>query len=51
MVVTRLLDFDRTLLIPDAVRSFGPLQNTTLTFYRGFLVSLPRKREMGLQIN
>jgi iron complex outermembrane recepter protein len=51
LVVTRLLDFDRTLLIPDAVRSFGPLQNTTLTFYRGFLVSLPRKREMGLQIN
>jgi iron complex outermembrane recepter protein len=51
LVVTRLLDFDRTLLIPDPVRSFGPLQNTTLSFFRGFLVALPRKREMGVQLS
>ncbi len=47
LVVTRLLDFDRTLFIPD--QALTPPRR--FTFYRGFLVSLPRLREMGLQLN
>lgn len=50
VAVTRLADFDRPLLIPDPVRTtFG--QPARLTFYRAFLVALPRKREVGLQLN
>jgi outer membrane receptor protein involved in Fe transport len=47
LVVTRLLDFSRLLNIPDQTLPSG----RRTTFYRGFLVSLPRLREMGLQIN
>jgi iron complex outermembrane recepter protein len=50
-VVTRLADFQRTLLIPDPLTSFAGQQNTRLTFFRSFLVALPRKREIGMQLN
>jgi iron complex outermembrane recepter protein len=50
VVVTRLFDFSRSLIIPDPVRTFAG-QPATLTFYRGFLVSSPRRREFGLSAN
>jgi hypothetical protein len=51
LVGTRLFDFNRTLLVPDPVRSFASLQRTTLTFYRDFIVSSPRRRQFGLMAN
>ncbi|MEQ8405231.1 MAG: TonB-dependent receptor [Oceanicaulis sp.] len=50
LVVTRLLDFDRTLLIPDPVRSFIFLPNRRFTFYRDFTISAPRKRQIGATV-
>jgi iron complex outermembrane receptor protein len=50
MVGTRLFDFNRTLLIPDPVRTFAG-QPVTLSFYRDFLVSSPRRRQFGLTAN
>jgi iron complex outermembrane recepter protein len=47
LVVTRLLDFSSFLNVPDQTLPSG----RRTTFYRGFLVSLPRLREMGLQVN
>ncbi len=46
LVITRLFDFSKTLLVPDPVRTFAG-QPVTLTFYRGFLVSSPRRRQFG----
>jgi outer membrane receptor protein involved in Fe transport len=51
LVGTRLFDFNRSLLVPDPVRSFASLRNTTLTFYRDFIVSSPRRRQFGLMAN
>jgi outer membrane receptor protein involved in Fe transport len=51
LVGTRLFDFNRSLLIPDPVRSFASLQKTTLTFYRDFIVSAPRRRQFGVTAN
>jgi len=48
LVVTRLFDFDRGLLVPDPVRSFAFLNNRRFTFYRDFTVAAPRKRQFGL---
>ena len=50
LVVTRLLDFDRTLLIPDPVRSFIFLPNRRFTFYRDFTVSAPRQSQIGATV-
>lgn len=47
LVVTRLLDFTSLLNVPDQTLPSG----RRTTFYRGFLVSLPRLQEMGLQLN
>lgn len=47
LVVTRLLDFDRTLLIPDPVRNFIFLPNRRFTFYRDFTISAPRQSQIG----
>lgn len=49
LVVTRLLDFNRTLLIPDPVRSFIFLPNRRFTFYRDFTISGPRKSQFGVR--
>lgn len=46
VVGTRLFTFDRFLLVPNV---FGT--GNQFTFYRGFLASLPRKREVGLTAN
>jgi outer membrane receptor protein involved in Fe transport len=46
-VVTRLLDFNRTLLIPDPVRRFAG-QPVRLTFYRDFTISGARKPQAGV---
>lgn len=46
IVGTRLFTFDRPIVIPNV---FGTGNQTT--FYRGFLASLPRKREVGLTAN
>ncbi len=50
-VVTRLLDFNRTLIIPDPVRSFIIRPNSRFTFYRDFTVSAPRKRQVGVRLS
>ncbi|MGJ3230422.1 MAG: TonB-dependent receptor [Oceanicaulis sp.] len=50
LVVTRLLDFDRTLLIPDPVRSFIFLPNRRFTFYRDFTISAPRQSQVGATV-
>ena len=47
LVATRLLDFNRTLLIPDPVRSFIVLPNRRFTFYRDFTVTGPRQSQIG----
>ncbi|MEO1040410.1 MAG: TonB-dependent receptor [Pseudomonadota bacterium] len=47
LVVTRLLDFNRTLLIPDPVRNFIFLPNRRFTFYRDFTISAPRQSQIG----
>lgn len=49
LVVTRLLDFNRPLLIPDPVRSFIFLPNRRFTFYRDFTISGPRKSQFGVR--
>jgi len=49
LVVTRLLDFNRPLLIPDPVRSFIFLPNRRFTFYRDFTISGPRKPQFGVR--
>lgn len=49
LVVTRLLDFNRNLLIPDPVRSFIFLPNRRFTFYRDFTISGPRKPQFGVR--
>lgn len=46
IVGTRLFTFDRPIFIPNAQGT-----GNQFTFYRGFLASLPRKREIGLQAN
>lgn len=51
LVVTRLFDFNRGLLVPDPVRSFIFLPNRRFTFYRDFIVGAPRQRHFGLTIN
>ncbi len=51
LVITRLFDFNRGLLVPDPVRSFIFLQNRRFTFYRDFIVGAPRKRQFGLTVN
>lgn len=51
IVGTRLFDFERPILVPNPVRSFAGIQGLQFTFYRGFLASLPRKREVGLTLN
>ncbi|WP_321324421.1 TonB-dependent receptor [uncultured Parasphingorhabdus sp.] len=48
LVVTRLFDFSRGLLVPDPVRSFASFANRRFTFYRDFTVAAPRKRQFGL---
>jgi outer membrane receptor protein involved in Fe transport len=46
-VVTRLFDFNRTLLIPDPVQTFAG-QPLRLTFFRDFRVGAPRRPQFGL---
>jgi iron complex outermembrane recepter protein len=47
LVVTRLFDFNRSLLVPEQGRSFITLANHRLSFFRDFTISAPRKREVG----
>ncbi|ANY21082.1 Pesticin receptor precursor [Tsuneonella dongtanensis] len=50
VVGTRLFEFSRTLLVPDPLRvTFG--QPVLLSFYRNFLVSAPRRRQIGVSAN
>ncbi|WFL76329.1 TonB-dependent receptor [Altererythrobacter arenosus] len=51
LVVTRLFDFNRGLLVPDPVRRFIFLPNRRFTFYRDFIVGAPRKRQFGVTVN
>ena len=51
VVVTRLLDFQRPLLMPDPVRSFIFLQNRRFSFFRDFRVAYPRRRAWGVTVN
>lgn len=51
LVITRLFDFNRGLLVPDPVRSFIFLPNRRFTFYRDFIVGAPRKRQFGVTVN
>ncbi|HSN72114.1 MAG TPA: TonB-dependent receptor, partial [Steroidobacteraceae bacterium] len=51
LVVTRLLDFTRPLLIPDPVRNFVFLQNRRLTFFRDFTIAAPRKPAFGMSVS
>lgn len=51
LVVTRLFDFNRGLLVPDPVRSFIFLPNRRFTFFRDFIVGAPRKRQFGVTVN
>ena len=46
-VVTRLFNFNKTLLIPDPVLTFAG-QPYRLTFFRDFRVGAPRRPEFGL---
>jgi outer membrane receptor protein involved in Fe transport len=50
LVVTRLLDFNRTLLIADPVRRFAG-QPLRFTFFRDFTVSGPRKPQAGINFS
>jgi iron complex outermembrane recepter protein len=50
-VATRLLDFSRSLLVPEKGRNFSTLQNHRLTFYRDFTVSAARKPEAGVTLS
>jgi len=47
VAITRLLDFNRPLLVPDSVRTFAG-QPVTFSFYRQFTVAAPRRRQFGL---
>ena len=47
LVVTRLFDFNRSLLVPEQGRNFISLPNHRLSFFRDFTISAPRKREVG----
>lgn len=51
LVVTRLVDFNRPLLIPDPVRSFIFLPNARFTFFRDFTIGVPRQRQFGATLN
>ena len=51
LVVTRLFDFNRGLLVPDPVRTFIFLPNRRFSFYRDFIVGAPRKRQFGVTVN
>lgn len=47
VAITRLLDFNRPLLVPDPVRTFAG-QPVAFSFYRQFIVAAPRRRQFGL---
>lgn len=47
LVITRLFDFNRPLLVPDNVRTFFGLPRR-FTFFRDFIVGAPRKRQFGV---
>ena len=50
LVLTRLFDFNRGLLVPDPVRTFFGLPRR-FTFYRDFIAGAPRKRQFGVTVN
>ncbi|WP_206520296.1 TonB-dependent receptor [Altererythrobacter sp. BO-6] len=50
LVITRLFDFNRTLLVPDPVRTFAG-RPARLTFYRDYIVGAPRKRQFGVTVS
>ena len=50
LVITRLFDFNRGLLVPDPVRTFAG-RPARFTFFRDFIVGAPRKRQFGLTVN
>lgn len=50
LVVTRLFDFNRGMLVPDNVRTFFGLPRR-FTFFRDFTVGAPRKRQFGATVN
>ncbi|MFN2098487.1 TonB-dependent receptor [Altererythrobacter sp. MF3-039] len=51
LVITRLFDFNRGMLVPSPGRTTFGRPDSRFTFFRDFIVGAPRKRQFGLTVN